>query len=113
MGSKRKELVDKFGYDCKHAAHSIRLLKMGTEFLFHGKLFVNREDRGGDAKKLLDIKKGKYKLKQIQEWADELFLEIKNASEVSQLPEKPDKEKIEKFLIEILEDHFYEFDKRF
>tara|TARA_R100001530_G_scaffold1886_1_gene3244 strand:- start:19733 stop:20512 length:780 start_codon:yes stop_codon:yes gene_type:complete len=110
MGSKRKELVDRYGYDCKHAAHLIRLLKMGTEFLQFGKLYVNREDRG-DADELLGVKRGKYKLKAIQEWADELFLQINNANRFSNLPDKPDKEKIEKLLIEILEEHFYEINK--
>jgi len=29
MGDKRKKLVSKYGYDCKNAAHLIRLLNMG------------------------------------------------------------------------------------
>ena len=36
MGAKRKELVDKFGYDVKNACHLIRLLNMGYEFLLTG-----------------------------------------------------------------------------
>ena len=33
MGAKRKELVAKHGYDTKNAAHLIRLLRMGIEFM--------------------------------------------------------------------------------
>ena len=44
MGKKRKELVEKFGYDAKMASHCIRLLKMGVEFLTTGELNVFRED---------------------------------------------------------------------
>jgi uncharacterized protein len=31
MGAKRKQLVEQFGFDCKNAAHLIRILRMGIE----------------------------------------------------------------------------------
>lgn len=61
MGKKRKELVEKFGYDCKNAAHCIRLLRMGIEFLREGVLHVHRED----APQLVEIKMGGWKLEQV------------------------------------------------
>ncbi len=54
MGEKRKQLVEKYGYDTKNASHLIRLLKMGVEFLVEGELHVERED----ATQLISIKKG-------------------------------------------------------
>ena len=64
MGEKRKALVDERGYDSKNAAHLIRLLRMGIEFLYDGKLYV---DRGSmDAEELLEIKAGKWTLKQVK-----------------------------------------------
>ena len=101
MGCKRKELVDKFGYDCKHAAHLIRLLKMGIEFLIDGCLYVDRTVMG-DSHELLNIKKGAYTLKQIKEWSSELFLQIDKAKGNSTLPDKPDKERVEKLLVSLV-----------
>lgn len=54
MGKKRKELVDKFGYDTKNASTLIRLLKMGIEFLTTGELQVDRPEKH----QLIEIKKG-------------------------------------------------------
>jgi len=54
MGKKRRELVRRVGYDAKNAAHLIRLLRMGIEFLTEGTLYVERPD----AAELLDIKRG-------------------------------------------------------
>lgn len=51
MGQKRRELVRRVGYDAKNAAHLIRLLRMGIEFLTEGTLHVER----ADATELLDI----------------------------------------------------------
>lgn len=55
MGGKRKQLVLEYGYDCKNAAHLIRLLRMCVEFLDTGTLVVKRPD----AAELLSIKTGK------------------------------------------------------
>jgi len=62
MGTKRKMLVEKYGYDCKNAAHLIRLLRMGVEFLKDGRLYVMRED----AKQLIEIKRGEWTLEQVK-----------------------------------------------
>jgi len=42
MGKKRRELVMRVGYDSKNAAHLIRLLRMGIEFLTEGTMYVER-----------------------------------------------------------------------
>ena len=51
---KRKRLVEQYRYNTKNAAHLIRLLRIGIEFLRDGELIV---DRGGyDAQDLLAVK---------------------------------------------------------
>jgi len=40
MGKKRRELVDRVGYDAKNACHLIRLLRMGIEALTDHRLYV-------------------------------------------------------------------------
>lgn len=101
MGEKRKQLVAKFGYDTKNAAHLIRLLRMGIEFLNDGELKVFRSD----ADELKEIKQGKWTLKEIKQEADYLFKVAQKAFNNSQLPEKPNYEKAEELLISILQEH--------
>lgn len=99
MGDKRKRLVDEFGYDTKNAAHLIRLLRMGIEFLKDGQLRVWRKDRD----ELLAIKRGAWSLDRIKGEAGVLFKEAHEAKLKSPLPDEPDYEKAEELLIEILE----------
>jgi len=92
MGEKRKKLVNKFGYDPKNAAHLIRLLRMGIEFLNQGKLFV---DRGNiDADQLLEIKAGEWSLDQIKQEANKLFIQAEEAYNKCTLPDKVNVDKI-------------------
>jgi predicted nucleotidyltransferase len=99
MGSKRKELVTKFGYDTKNASHLIRLLRMGIEFLTDGELYVERED----APQLLDIKRGKWTLDQVKAESDRLFKLAEESYVRSKLPVKPDMDAINKLCVEIIE----------
>lgn len=98
MGEKRKKLVERFGYDCKNAAHLIRLLRMGIEFLTDGQLRVFREDNS----ELKEIKTGCWSLEKIKQEADDLFKLARESYIRSPLPPKPDYEKAENLLIEIL-----------
>ena len=102
MGEKRKKLVEEFGYDCKNAAHLIRLLRMGIEFLTDGTLRVFRED----AAELKDIKMGRWTLERIQAEADDLFRLAREAYIRSPLPPKAEHEKAEELLIRILKAEF-------
>lgn len=95
MGEKRKKLVEQYGYDTKNAAHLIRLLRMGIEFLTEGKLFVERED----ASQLISIKKGEWSLDKVKEEAEKLFKLAEEAYIHSTLPSAPDVEKAEALLM--------------
>jgi predicted nucleotidyltransferase len=98
MGERRKQLVRKFGFDTKNAAHLIRLLRMGKEALETGKLNVFRHD----AEELLQIKKGEWSLDRVKDESDRLFKDLKKACDESTLKDEPNKEKIEKVLFTIL-----------
>lgn len=101
MGEKRKRLVEKFGYDTKNAAHLIRLLKMGIEFMNEGQLFVDR-GMAGDAPRLLSIKNGEWTLEQVKEEAERLFKRAEDAYDHTKLPRALDTDKIEKLLIDVV-----------
>lgn len=86
MGEKRKALVEQYGYDTKNAAHLIRILRMGIEFLRDGEMHVQRED----ASELLAIKHGEWTIERVKNEATRLFALAEEANLRSQLPAKPD-----------------------
>ncbi len=102
MGDKRKKLVEKYGYDTKNAAHLIRLLRMGIEFLNEGVLYVSRPDN----QQLLEIKRGEWTLEKVKEEADRLFKRAEAAYDNSKLPDRPNAEKVNRFLVETLGEYF-------
>jgi predicted nucleotidyltransferase len=99
MGDKRKQLVEKYGYDVKNAAHVIRLLIMGAEALRTGEIEVYRKD---DADFIKTIKTGGWTLDQIKAKAEELFADARTAGRKSTLPEHPDFAKVEEICKYIL-----------
>jgi hypothetical protein len=98
MGAKRRELVRRVGYDAKNAAHLIRLLRMGIEFLVEGELHVER----GDADQLLEIKRGDWPMERVNEEAERLFRLAEEAYVRSSLPPKPDVKRAEELCMEIV-----------
>lgn len=98
MGDKRKQLVQKHGYDTKNAAHLIRLLNMAIEFLTEGRMYVERPE----APELLSIKDGAYSLEDIKAKAEVLFQQAKTAYQDSTLPDSPDEREIEELCINII-----------
>ena len=102
MGAKRKELVRRVGYDAKNAAHLIRLLRMGIEFLVEGALHVER----ADAEQLLSIKRGEWSIERVTDEAERLFKLAEEAYVRSSLPAEPDMQKAEKLCVSIVA-HFH------
>jgi predicted nucleotidyltransferase len=103
MGAKRKALVEKFGYDCKHAAHTIRILRMGIEYCQTGQYNVWRGDR--DANELRAIKRGEWSRDRVLREADQLLADLDTASHESILPELPDIDRVESIVLDVLRTH--------
>jgi hypothetical protein len=99
MGEKRKRLVERFGYDTKNAAHLIRLLRMGAEFLRDGELHVRRDD----AQELLAIRRGEWSLAAVQAEAERLFRRVEDVYAQSTLPERPDRDAVNALAVEVAE----------
>lgn len=95
MGDKRKQLVGKYGYDCKNAAHLIRLLRMGMEFLKDGELHVERYD----SQQLLEIKRGEWTLEQVKAEADRGFRMAEQAYLGSALPVRPNADEVNRIAV--------------
>jgi predicted nucleotidyltransferase len=107
LGEKRKKLVEQFGFDCKNAAHLIRLLRMGIEFMKDGELQVERED----ASQLLEIKRGEWSLDKINVEAERLFASAEYAYLNSTLPAGVDGKKINELSVAIIQMAMKDFDK--
>ena len=101
MGIKRAALVKKFGYDTKNAAHCIRLLKLGMEFLTTGELNVFRKD----APMLLEVKLGKWTLEDVKSEAKRLMDLTEEAYIRSSLPTNPDVKRVERLVMDITMDY--------
>lgn len=95
LGAKRKQLVERFGFDTKNAAHLIRLLRMCAEFLDSGVLQVRRPD----AESLKAIKQGQWTVQQVEEEAARLFEAIDEKLKRTTLPTYSDSKAAESLLL--------------
>mgnify|MGYP001600840373 CR=1 FL=1 len=87
LGAKRKELVEKYGWDVKQGSHLLRILRMGIEYLNDGVLNVDR-GLAGDASMLLAVKNGEWPLEKVKAEAERLFKLADEAYYRSKLPER-------------------------
>lgn len=99
MGAKRKALAEKYGYDCKNAAHLVRLLTMAAEYLSTGEMVVYREK---DRQKIIDIKTGGWELEMVKVEAERLRRAAEDALATSPLPERVDLDAIDRLCCDIL-----------
>lgn len=99
MGEKRRKVVEKFGYDTKNAMTLFRVLRNGRELLLNGQMQVFRTE---DREFLLDIKKGRYQLSEIQKMSDEEFKLTEEAYKTSKLPEENNSFRINELLVDVI-----------
>ena len=96
---KRAVLEATFGFDTKHGAHLIRLLRTGLEILNGKGLIVKRPD----AQDLLDIRDGAYSYDDLVKEAENLDAQLNEVYKASPLPDEPDTEAIERIYLDIVE----------
>ena len=82
----RAELEKRFGYDCKHAMHLVRLLRMGTEVLSGKGVLVERPD----AEELMAIRQGAFTYDQIDAIAKAENERLEAVAKTSTLPKTAD-----------------------
>lgn len=95
----RAELEAKFGFDCKHGSHLIRLMRMGLEILRDGEVQVRRPD----AKELLSIRRGELSYDELIEQAESIEREVEEAAKHSTLPRAPNMEAIDNLYRQMLD----------
>ena len=95
---KRPELVEQFGFDTKYAMHATRLGFQGVEFLKTGKITLPME--GAEGQFCRAIRHGSVPLKTVLETVDELEQRLKMLQDHPGIPDKPDSDAANRWLIE-------------
>lgn len=95
----RSALEEKHGYDTKHAAHLVRLFRMGIEILKGEGVKVYRPD----AQELLDIRNGKLTYDQLISYSQELDAEMEALYKTTKLPHHIDEDWADKVAQKIYE----------
>lgn len=99
----RAAIEAKFGYDCKHAYHLVRLLRMCREILTTGEVRVKRI---ADREELLEIRSGLWEVDYLIEWAEREDRELNDLYKTCDfLPYCPDIKKIDGLSIELIEQY--------
>jgi predicted nucleotidyltransferase/uncharacterized protein YlaN (UPF0358 family) len=99
---KRSEMEKKAGFDCKHAVHLYRLLKMCKEIMQGKSVLVDRTNIDKDY--LMEIRNGNVPFEKVLSDAEQLNKEIDVLYKNCKLPESPNFEKINKIKVEILDE---------
>jgi predicted nucleotidyltransferase len=104
MNVKRPELVDAHGFDTKYAMHMLRLGYQGVEFLETGGLTLpmREEERAF----VYATRKGEVPLNDVLTCAGELERRVEDLLTTSPLPEQPDYEKVNEWLIRTYLDYW-------
>lgn len=89
-------------WDSKNTEHSIRIMRMGIE-VAQGKGLILDRKVAGDREELLKIKRHEMKYEEVKELMLKTEAQMKEAFEVSTLPDEPDKRLLEDLLIQIRE----------
>jgi hypothetical protein len=98
----RAQLEEKYGYDCKHGAHLVRLMRMCREVLVDGRVNVDRTNI--DADELKAIRNGAWTYDRLEEFfnkEDSECTAIYNNKKYT-VPHTPNMNKIESVCISII-----------
>lgn len=97
----RAELVEAYGFDVKYASHIIRLGYQGIEYLTTGRMTLPMPTAQRDD--VLAVRRGEWSLDKVLTRSGELEREIKDLAVSSPLPDEPDTEVIETWLLSVYE----------
>lgn len=102
----RAGLEEKYGYDTKHGAHLVRLLRMGREILTTGQVNVWRGGPNGDAAELLSIRRGEWSYDKLVEYseAEDASLNEIYKNKAYTIPNAPARNKIDELCVRLVED---------
>lgn len=103
---KRRDLIDKYGYDVKFAYHVVRLLDEVEQILEVGTIDLQR-----NREQLKAVRRGEWTEQQIREYFTIKEKELERLYASSKLPHSPDEQKIKRLLLSCLEEHYGNLDR--
>lgn len=106
--SNRQDLVNAFGYDTKFFYNAVRLLKSAIEILNTGDYSTYR---GDDIPLLMDCRNGLYTFHEAIRILEQLDEQLKVAYDNTKLPDEPDRNLINRLLIDLNMSAVIESDK--
>lgn len=99
-GAKGKALIEKYGYNTKHASNAYRLLKMSERLWLTGELEPRLpEDIRNE---IVAIKRGKYTREEFLNYIKGEDQRVFDLADKSSLPAHPDRELIENIVVQIM-----------
>jgi hypothetical protein len=98
MRVNRPELIQQHGFDTKYAGHVLRLGYQGVEFLQTGTLTLPIPEP--ERTRILDVRNGRVSFADVLAEADELQHRLVALLETSPLPEHPDHDAVNEFLVD-------------
>jgi hypothetical protein len=101
LGQKRNDLIDKYGYDVKAAAHSVRLLRLAKHIFLY-----NEVDLEEAAEECMKYRFGFFSKEEFQNRFDELIRQVDNSFSSCLLPEDVDMTTVNAFCVRFLKDWF-------
>jgi predicted nucleotidyltransferase len=99
--SKRKELIEKYGYDVKFGYHVVRLLNEVEQIMTEGDLDLER-----NREQLKAIRNGEWTMDELKNYFSSKERELESLYTSSKLPHGPDEALIKQLLLDCLEQHF-------
>lgn len=100
----RPELVERYGYDTKYAAHVVRLGLQGCELLHTGRLSLPMQE---DERRLcVRVRTGQYGLGAVSDMIVSAEKALDEAYALSTLPDEPDAVAVERWMLETYTAHW-------
>jgi hypothetical protein len=100
----RPELIEAYGFDTKYCAHMVRLGLQGVELLERGTLTLPIPEP--HLSWLRDLRQGRHTMQEALDFAESLENELRRLRNASWLPEKPDYERANNWLISVYLHHW-------
>lgn len=98
---KRKESVEKFGYDTKFAYHVVRLLGEVEQIMIEHNLDIQR-----NREQLKAIRRGEWSLEYLHQWFEDKERHLEEVYASSDLRHSPDLDSLRQLLLDCLETHY-------
>jgi predicted nucleotidyltransferase len=102
LGTKRKELVDRYGYDVKSAAHTVRLMELAKHLFKYNEVRLDLS-----AEVCAEYRMGKYSVDDFTNHFQSLKEEVNLAFSNTTLPESVDMEYVNRFCVNALSEWFF------